>query len=204
MDMIQEWPWFDSGNLLISSPSSQMNRLHLTWEIVELSRLNVFRLLHTLPYDDAGFLRILWDAYRNYPDSPEFQIAIAFAGISGGQYYNGIPRLATIVLTIEPRRVTPMSSIISAQYGWISHIHLPSTSRILTSFVIEPSTSSGTYQHNGWEQPITSINLLTIACWYLFNQSTSHLSTTATSKGYLVTRRMPFLSHGCGWTVLET
>lgn len=88
--------WFNAVNVLIRLSSSEVNRVHLTWEIVELSRLNTFHSLHTLHYDDAAFLRILGDAFRKYPNSLEFQIAFAFASITSGQYYNGIKQLDAI------------------------------------------------------------------------------------------------------------
>lgn len=90
--------WFDAINALIRCPSNHTNRIHLTWEIVESSRFNMFHSLYTPHYDDSAFLGLLRIARQTCPDSIEFQIAFAFAGIASGQFSNGLRQLASIEL----------------------------------------------------------------------------------------------------------
>lgn len=85
--------WFDVLKELISCPANEWNRVHLTWEVVQLSRINTFHSLHTLHYDNAAFLNIVEDAYRKYPYSFEFRIAFAFVGVASGHYHNGFIKM---------------------------------------------------------------------------------------------------------------
>jgi len=102
--------WFDAVNALMRLPSSETNRLYLTWEIVQLSRINTFHSLHTLHYNDAAFMGLLNDAFQKYSNSLEFQISFAFAGIARGQYYNGIRQLQK--LCEGDRTPTPYKSVL--------------------------------------------------------------------------------------------
>ena len=110
--------WFDTVNLLMRLPSSEKKRLYLTWEIVQLSRINTFHSLHTVHYNDTAFMRLLNDGLRKYSNSLEFQISFAFAGIARGQYHNGAARLQKLC---EGDRVPmPYKSVLLEAIGmWL-------------------------------------------------------------------------------------
>ena len=84
--------WFHAVDSLLQCPRDELNRFHLTWEIMELSRVGYHELfIHGRDFDDSQktFLTLLRLALRKYLDSIEFSIALAFADIAIGQYFNG-------------------------------------------------------------------------------------------------------------------
>jgi len=84
--------WFSVVDALLRSPSDDMNRFQLTWEIMELSRRGYHDLfIHGKDISDSQstFLTLLRLSLRKYPESLEFLIALAFADLAIGQYFNG-------------------------------------------------------------------------------------------------------------------
>jgi len=96
LELADTSPSFDAIISALHAPPNQTNKRQLTFGMAELSRLNILHSLHTLHYDNTAFMRMLDEASQKYPDSLEFPVAMAFAGIAFGQLYNGMSQLASL------------------------------------------------------------------------------------------------------------
>ena len=146
--------WMEAVRILINSPGDELNRTHLTREIVEQSRLNSYNSLHTQGYNDVEFIALLREASQKYPDSPEFHIALAFAGITIGQYYNGLAGLEKMTVNEKFEIPTSYRSVLKETGdSWLMMAkNGPGTS------LLNPHERCQRAVNFRWSSPITSID----------------------------------------------